>query len=171
MDTANVKVIVMRRKYESEDSSSSDDEWEFVLPKCKRKKRTLRPRIPNYGYIIDRFADYEFNSPFSMETEELEIERKTINDADVIESGRRIFDLHSLIQHLSKFGNHESVYGCSANNMKFVKEVRRRLSTDLHFKCDMCQSNEKISSDPNGNNNMDINANMVMLTFLDQNYL
>ncbi|EGI58083.1 PREDICTED: uncharacterized protein LOC105153243 [Acromyrmex echinatior] len=60
-----IKVIVLRcRKYESKDSSSSDDEWKLVLR--KRKKRTLRPRILNYVDIVDRYMDYDFKNYFRM---------------------------------------------------------------------------------------------------------
>ncbi|EGI68585.1 hypothetical protein G5I_02684 [Acromyrmex echinatior] len=61
----NIKVIVLRCiKYESEDSSSSDDEWELVLR--KRKKRTFRLRIPNYVDVVVRYMDYDFKSHFRM---------------------------------------------------------------------------------------------------------
>ena len=60
-----IKVIVLRCiKYESEDSSSSDDEWELVLR--KRKKRTFRLRIPNYVDVVVRYMDYDFKSHFRL---------------------------------------------------------------------------------------------------------
>ncbi|KYN09835.1 Putative nuclease HARBI1 [Trachymyrmex cornetzi] len=65
MDT--IKVIVLRcRKYESEDSSSSDDEWELVLR--KRKRRILRPRIPNYIDVVGHYMDYDFKSHLRLAT-------------------------------------------------------------------------------------------------------
>ncbi|KAK4882289.1 hypothetical protein RN001_005608 [Aquatica leii] len=49
---------------------------------------------------------------------------KKDNNRDIKIEGRRIFEIHFLIQQLKKFGAHESSYGCNVTNMAFLKELR-----------------------------------------------
>lgn len=53
-----------RRYYETETSSSSDDEYEMALR--ERGKRKLRTRIVGYDDVVRRYTDYEFKSHFRL---------------------------------------------------------------------------------------------------------
>ncbi|XP_071648622.1 putative nuclease HARBI1 [Temnothorax longispinosus] len=62
-----IKIIVLRYRNcdTSEDSSSSDDEWNVLL--FKREKRKHRPRIQNYvDNVVVRYMGHDFKSHFRM---------------------------------------------------------------------------------------------------------
>lgn len=62
----NVMFILVRRRYNiSESSSSSDEDWEAVLR--ERGRRKLHPRIVGYvDEIVRPYMDHEFKSYFRL---------------------------------------------------------------------------------------------------------
>lgn len=66
MDATSVgsMLLIHRRNSESEDSSSSDEDWEEALR--KKGKLKLRPRITCYADVVGSYMDYEFKSHFRL---------------------------------------------------------------------------------------------------------
>lgn len=64
---ATVGYLLVQRNNDLEStSSSSDEEWIAVLRNRVYEKRTLRPRIIDYGNVIIRYSDEEFKSHFRL---------------------------------------------------------------------------------------------------------
>lgn len=65
MDISNVSILLVRRRYNISESSSSDEDWKAALR--ERGKRKFRPRIIGYvDEIVGSYNDHEFKSHFTL---------------------------------------------------------------------------------------------------------
>ncbi|XP_063218577.1 uncharacterized protein LOC134528840 [Bacillus rossius redtenbacheri] len=114
------------------------------------------------GYLRESACNYEEDSNIKS-SDKTEMCPTTTIETDFVLEGHRIVDIGYVLMKLVELGNHNAAFGCSLNNMKVFKEIRRGLSSVVLFRCNMCNGQFSLHTHDPGTSSthMDINARAV----------
>lgn len=88
-----------------------------------------------------------------------EAEESTKNE---IPYGRRIVDILQFVEGVKRLNSHNTANNCNYSNMRLVREFRQGLNSIFTFCCDKCQWSGTIKSNPNSNQQLEINYAAVL---------
>lgn len=81
--------------------------------------------------------------------------------SDIKLQGRRIIDFMFFMDRIKALNNHNAAFGCTIDNLRFVKEVQSGLHSVFFMKCNMCNIELKLQTSDRSNGGMDANHGAV----------
>lgn len=149
-------------------NKSSNCEAEYHTKKSSGNEEDLANKTSNYETetyakkATSSEGEESANQTYIYEEDSAKKITKNKAEAKTL-AGDRIVEIQYILKRMVELANHNPTFGCSLDNLQFVKEIHKGLKSILFFKCSMCNGNFTMhTQDPNYSpTHMDINTRAV----------